>query len=230
VDRAGFTYWLQGDVRGTGPRLYQAAPPVYHMAHSEHERGRSLVDDCQLSATQPINSGCGKDRGGGKGDESGAASRRCVLPPYYDPAMSEEAMDVPCMHCGATDGDDSFVLCDGCPNGGHLMCLGMTGVPTDDWHCVVCVRGAGFFHLPSPRAGTWKVLGTSPQEMLKAATALTCGGDKEAGRAIAAAAECLVDELDREAKRKVNPQHINWEGSVNHCSLHCRSAKFRGLV
>ena len=50
----------------------------------------------------------------------------------------DEERDVPCMHCGRADGEESFVLCDGCSNGGHFQCLGMAGVPEGDWRCVVC--------------------------------------------------------------------------------------------
>jgi hypothetical protein len=61
-------------------------------------------------------------------------------PPHYDPTLgSDEELDVPCMHCGRADGEESFVLCDGCSNGGHFQCLGMAGVPEGDWRCVVCV-------------------------------------------------------------------------------------------
>jgi hypothetical protein len=30
---------------------------------------------------------------------------------------------VPCMQCGRADDEESFVLCDGCPNGGHFHCM-----------------------------------------------------------------------------------------------------------
>lgn len=42
--------------------------------------------------------------------------------------------------CGRTDDEASFVLCDGCPRGGHYRCLGMPGVPTGDWLCPGCVE------------------------------------------------------------------------------------------
>ena len=60
-------------------------------------------------------------------------------PPHYDSDLDMDDDDVPCMYCGSADGEESFVLCDGCPNGGHFQCMGMTGVPEGDWHCVVCV-------------------------------------------------------------------------------------------
>ena len=46
--------------------------------------------------------------------------------------------ETPCMVCGRTDGEESFVLCDGCPRGGHYQCLNMPGVPSGDWYCPVC--------------------------------------------------------------------------------------------
>lgn len=48
--------------------------------------------------------------------------------------------DVPCLKCGETDGEPDFVLCDGCPKGGHYQCLGLPGVPEGDWFCADCVK------------------------------------------------------------------------------------------
>ena len=49
------------------------------------------------------------------------------------PAAADD--ETPCMVCGRTDGEESFVLCDGCPKGGHYQCLKMPGVPSGDWYC-----------------------------------------------------------------------------------------------
>ena len=59
------------------------------------------------------------------------------LPPDPPPPPPDET---PCMVCGRVDGDEDFVLCDGCPKGGHYACLGMPAVPTGDWFCPECVR------------------------------------------------------------------------------------------
>ena len=50
--------------------------------------------------------------------------------------------DIPCAWCGDGSGESAFVLCDGCPNGGHLACLGLRGVPKNRWVCAVCADGA----------------------------------------------------------------------------------------
>jgi hypothetical protein len=56
------------------------------------------------------------------------------------PGTGDEVDDVPCLKCGETDGEPDFVLCDGCPKGGHYQCLGLPGVPDGDWFCTDCVR------------------------------------------------------------------------------------------
>uniref|UniRef100_A0A7S0PT87 PHD-type domain-containing protein n=1 Tax=Micromonas pusilla TaxID=38833 RepID=A0A7S0PT87_MICPS len=46
--------------------------------------------------------------------------------------------DEPCLACAAVDRPEDFVLCDGCPRGGHFDCLGLRGVPAGDWFCAGC--------------------------------------------------------------------------------------------
>ena len=48
--------------------------------------------------------------------------------------------DEPCLACGVADRPGDFVLCDGCPRGGHFDCLGLDGVPAGDWFCAGCAR------------------------------------------------------------------------------------------
>ena len=48
--------------------------------------------------------------------------------------------DEPCLACGGADRPGDFVLCDGCPRGGHFDCLGLDGVPAGDWFCAGCAR------------------------------------------------------------------------------------------
>ena len=53
-------------------------------------------------------------------------------------------------HTGASDSSDDvchtcgkcgeLVLCDGCPHAFHLLCVGLTAVPEDNWFCGECVR------------------------------------------------------------------------------------------
>jgi hypothetical protein len=50
--------------------------------------------------------------------------------------------DVPCLGCGALGVDGSFLLCNGCPAGGHLDCLGMRCAPLGNrWECDSCEGG-----------------------------------------------------------------------------------------
>ena len=63
-----------------------------------------------------------------------AAASGCPSPVELD------VEDVPCLKCGETDGEPDFVLCDGCPKGGHYQCLGLPGVPEGDWFCADCVK------------------------------------------------------------------------------------------
>ena len=53
---------------------------------------------------------------------------------------------MPCMVCAKPDGEESFMLCDGCETGGgHVECLGLEAIPEGDWFCLNCVgsREAG---------------------------------------------------------------------------------------
>ena len=136
VDGEGFVYWLRGDVRGTGPRLYRAGLPSYDVWSTP--------------------AGCASIFGVGGGDEplgssadstvertvasssSTTTTTSFVLPPHYDPTLTVEELDVPCMQCGGVEDEEAFVLCDACPNGGHFYCLEMTAVPEGDYVCVVC--------------------------------------------------------------------------------------------
>ena len=59
--------------------------------------------------------------------------------------------DIPCAWCGDTSGESAFVLCDGCPNGGHLACLGLRGVPKNAWFCAVCADGGEGKDAPRTR-------------------------------------------------------------------------------
>jgi len=77
-------------------------------------------------------------------------------PPYYDKdagtwaeqlaSVDNEGNDfshLPCMQCGrkeydAREIDYRFLLCDGCINGGHARCMGVSVIPGGDWFCPVC--------------------------------------------------------------------------------------------
>ena len=56
------------------------------------------------------------------------------------PPLPPQLEDVPCLVCGRLDGEEDFVLCDGCPNGGHYRCLRMDAIPTGEWYCDECQK------------------------------------------------------------------------------------------
>ena len=56
------------------------------------------------------------------------------------PPLPPQLEDVPCLVCGRLDGEEDFVLCDGCPSGGHYRCLRMDAIPTGDWYCDECQK------------------------------------------------------------------------------------------
>jgi hypothetical protein len=47
--------------------------------------------------------------------------------------------DTVCISCGQDSSPDTMVICDGCNQGFHLACFGMSHVPeTETWHCPGC--------------------------------------------------------------------------------------------
>ena len=71
------------------------------------------------------------------GDAPATASEITPIP--NDPGVPLD--DIPCAWCGELTDEGLFVLCDGCPNGGHLSCLGLRSVPKNAWWCAVCADG-----------------------------------------------------------------------------------------
>jgi hypothetical protein len=67
----------------------------------------------------------------------------------------EPEPNVTCLVCGDFGDDSEFVLCDGCPAGGHLDCLKLLRKPDagDDWHCDACEGGKLAGIQPPGRAG-----------------------------------------------------------------------------
>ena len=75
-----------------------------------------------------------------------------------DPPLNrwgEPEPNVTCLVCGDFGDDSEFVLCDGCPAGGHLDCLKLIRKPDsgDDWHCDACEGGKLAGIQPPGRAG-----------------------------------------------------------------------------
>ena len=58
--------------------------------------------------------------------------------PAYGSSFDE---DVPCLGCGCVGVDGAFLLCNGCPAGGHLDCLGLQTAPPGRWECDACEGG-----------------------------------------------------------------------------------------
>lgn len=56
-----------------------------------------------------------------------------------------------CKTCGSGDKDEEMLLCDGCDNGFHMMCLRpvVVRVPIGSWYCHACRD-----HRPTPIKST----------------------------------------------------------------------------
>ncbi|MFS7957042.1 putative histone acetyltransferase chromatin regulator PHD family [Helianthus anomalus] len=46
--------------------------------------------------------------------------------------------------CAVCGDRGELVICDGCPRAFHAVCLGLEGVPSEDWHCPYCRDSVGF--------------------------------------------------------------------------------------
>jgi hypothetical protein len=131
VDGAGCRYWFHDNVRGTGPRLYREGPATFH----KFKRPNSEAAAAAAAEAAAV----GMASPGGAGSQALKSVVR--RPPHYNPDMDTDDDDPPCMECGGMEDEDSFVLCDGCPNGGHFYCMGIKKIPKGNWECVVCVGG-----------------------------------------------------------------------------------------
>ena len=89
--------------------------------------------------------------------ERSRRSPRAVTSPPVN-RWGEPEPDVPCVVCGEIGGDADFILCDGCPSGGHVDCLNLPNPHSlaaggscavagsnpgarDDWFCDACEGG-----------------------------------------------------------------------------------------
>ena len=116
--------------------------------------------------------------------------------------------DVPCMRCGCVDDEATFVLCDACPNGGHLACLGLERVPTGYWSCEVCVSRRRAPGRRPPGPGSWDVVATDPEELAAVGARLAAGGDATAlGRRLSRdVADDVAAAFEREATRRAKDE------------------------
>ena len=85
------------------------------------------------------------------GDADDAARTRRRIEAAREADAMVRLDDIPCAWCGDGSGESAFVLCDGCPNGGHLACLGLRGVPKNRWFCAVCADGGEGADAPRTR-------------------------------------------------------------------------------
>ena len=88
----------------------------------------------------------------GGGSAAAGIARRGAHPPAppYGAAFDH---GVPCSVCGELGEDGTFLLCQGCPAGGHLDCLGMDAAPSGRHECDACQGGRLAGITPPGRAG-----------------------------------------------------------------------------
>jgi hypothetical protein len=55
------------------------------------------------------------------------------LPPDSDQSQ------IACLRCDKTDNTD-FILCETCDTGAHAACLGLDGIPEEEWFCPDCAE------------------------------------------------------------------------------------------
>ena len=154
--------------------------------------------------------------------------------PFYRAAADRTLVgasldDAPCASCGSPEDAASFVLCDGCPNGGHARCMGMRGVPEGDWWCPACVAmanvcgdkssdepngmhtsrrepalgGGQFGALPPspPTAGEWACECAGADEMERRGFTTLADEARSRERALVGSAHCSVRSAHRSAPR-----------------------------
>ena len=88
-----------------------------------------------------------------EGDETG---RETVAPAARPPAPAYgDAFDASaaCVVCGGLGADGHFLLCQGCPVGAHVDCLGLAAAPEGRWECEACEGGRLAGIRPPGRAG-----------------------------------------------------------------------------
>ena len=91
------------------------------------------------------------------GAETDAAEQRENVAPASRPRTPAygDAFDASatCAGCGGPGADGHFLLCQGCPAGGHLDCLGLAAAPEGRWECEACEGGRLAGIRPPGRAG-----------------------------------------------------------------------------
>ena len=94
--------------------------------------------------------------------ERSRRSPRTVTSPPVN-RWGEPEPDVRCVVCGEFGDAADFILCDGCPSGGHVDCLNLPNLPShplaasahsrDDWFCDACEGGKLAGIQPPGRGG-----------------------------------------------------------------------------
>ena len=86
----------------------------------------------------------------GPADGENVAPNARPRAPAYGDAFDASAA---CVGCGGLGVDGHFLLCQGCPAGAHLDCLGLTAAPEGRWECDACEGGRLAGIRPPGRAG-----------------------------------------------------------------------------
>ena len=209
ADADGARYVLADDVvRGGGMRLYREGDAAWDDGWDDGWDDDAKTDEAKTDDAKTDDA---------KTDEATDSDARPPRPrislprhPFYVEDESSVVFldDVPCMCCGRVDDEATFVLCDACPNGGHLACLGLERVPTGYWSCAVCASRRRAPVRPSPGPGSWEVVATDPEELAAVGARLTASGDATTlGAALSRdVADDVAAKFEREATRRAKKE------------------------
>ena len=209
ADADGARYVLADDVvRGGGMRLYREGDAAWDDGWDDGWDDDTKTDEAKTDEAKTDEA---------KTDEATDSDARPPRPrislprhPFYVEDESSVVFldDVPCMCCGRVDDEATFVLCDACPNGGHLACLGLERVPTGYWSCAVCASRRRAPVRPSPGPGSWEVVATDPEELAAVGARLTASGDATTlGAALSRdVADDVAAKFEREATRRAKKE------------------------
>ena len=208
ADANGARYVLADDVvRGGGMRLYREGDAAWDDGWDDGWDDDAKTDDAKTDDAKTTKT---TDEAT---DSDARPPRPRISPPHHPFYVEDESSvvfldDVPCMCCGRVDDEATFVLCDACPNGGHLACLGLERVPTGYWSCAVCASRRRAPVRPSPGPGSWEVVATDPEELAAVGARLTASGDATTlGAALSRdVADDVAAKFEREATRRAKKE------------------------
>jgi hypothetical protein len=128
--------WLERSGHGAAPMAAAAdacKARVAALLALPPSSGTAQVYSAQAGRGGGGGGGGGGSGGGGGGGEGGGGGGGVQSSAGITGGDGDGDDETPCMVCGRTDGEASFVLCDGCPKSGHCQCMKMPGVPSGDW-------------------------------------------------------------------------------------------------